>query len=377
LIDIKTTVSNSAMTQLILHYSISALAISQLLFMGMSYLVHYRQQKLGRMVAFYSFCLMSYIFLVMPVMQLAPIFVQQIFRALAISAPFLLWLISRHLFTDESKIPQWALAVLLAYITLRLIGSSIISTGRELGDLWFAVLMYLPQTVMLAFAAHAIYMAIRHFSNDLVEPRRRLRVPFVLAMGLIVAVIVASGFLYFLPSIVRIFYFSVIFLCVLFFNIVIFRLHKDSPQLVKGSEFNATVNIRNFETRSDKALFQRLQEAMETDQLYAKIGLTIKDLADALNMQEYMLRRFINKKLHYRNFNQFLNEYRIKKATTRMLVSAEQAAQISTIALDVGYASLSSFNKSFKELHGITPSVFRSQLISANQDVELPLSQTL
>jgi len=365
------------MTQIILHYSISALAISQLLFMGLSYLVHYRTQTLGRLVAFYSFSLMSYIFLVMPVMQSAPIFVQQIFRALAISAPFFLWLVSRHLFTDESKIPQWAWAVLLAYIILRLIGSSIISTGGELDDLWFAVFMYLPQTVMLTFAAHAIYLAIRHFSNDLVEPRRRLRVPFVVAMGLIVAVIVASGFLYFLPGIVRIFYFSVIFLCVLFFNIVIFRLHKDSPQLVRGSEVRTPVNVSNFQTRSDKALFQRLQEAMEMDQLYSKIGLTIKDLADALNMQEYMLRRFINKKLHYRNFNQFLNEYRIKKATRRMLEPAEQAAQISTIALDVGYASLSSFNKSFKELHGVTPSVFRSQLIRTNQDEETPLRQSL
>lgn len=365
------------MTQLILHYSISALAISQLLFMGLSYLVHYHQQTLGRLVAFYSFCLMSYIILVMPVMQSAPIFVEQIFRALAISAPFFLWLISRHLFTDESKIPRWALATLLAYITLRLIGSSIISAGRELNDFEFVLFMYLTQSVMLAFAAHAIYMAIRHFNTDLVEPRRRLRVPFVLAMGLIVAVIVASGFLYFLPSVVRIFYFSVIFLCVLFFNIVIFRLHKDSPQLVMSSELLTAVNIRNFETRSDKALFQRLQEAMERDQLYSKIGLTIKDLADALNMQEYLLRRFINKKLHYRNFYQFLNEYRIKKATTRMLEPAEQVAQISTIALDVGYASLSSFNKSFKELHGITPTVFRSQHISANQEVEAPLSQRL
>ncbi len=364
------------MTQLILHYSISALAISQLLFMGLSYFVHYRQQTLGRLVAFYSFCLMSYIILVMPVMQSAPVFVEQLFRAFAISAPFFLWLISRHLFTDEAKIPQWAWAILLTYIMLRMIGFSII-TGRELNDFEFAAYMHLPQTVMLAFAIHAIYLALRHFNNDLVEPRRRLRVPFVLAMGLIVTVIVISGYLYFLPAVVRILYFSVIFVCVLYFNMVIFRLHKDSPQLVIGNELKTTVNVRSFETRSDRALFQRLQETMEVDELYARIGLTIKDLAAALNMQEYMLRRFINKKLHYRNFNQFLNEYRIKKATTRMLEPAEQVAQISTIALDVGYASLSSFNKSFKELHGITPTVFRSQLIPANQDQGAPRSQRL
>lgn len=365
------------MAQLILHYSVSALAISQLLFMGFSYLVHYRHQKLGRLVAFYSFCLIAYIVLVMPVTLSAPVFVQQMVRALAISAPFFLWLISRHLFTDKSTIPKWAWGILLTYTCLRLTGSTIISTGGELDAVWYALLMYLPQTTMLVFATHAIYMAIRHFRNDLVEPRRRLRAPFIVSMGLIVAVIVASGFLYFLPSVVRIFYFGVIFLCVLFFNIVVFRLHEDSPHLVRGSDSRPTINIRNFETRSDKALFQRLQEAMEKDQLYAKLGLTIKDLAGALHMQEYMLRRFINKKLHYRNFNQFLNEYRIKKATSRLLESVENEAQISNIALDVGYASLSSFNKSFKEMHGMTPTVFRSQINSANQEEHALLSQKL
>ncbi|MDT8427474.1 MAG: helix-turn-helix transcriptional regulator [Pseudomonadales bacterium] len=365
------------MTQLILHYSISALAISQLLFMGMSYLIHYQQQPLGRLMAVYSACLMSYIFLVMPVMQSAPILVQQIFRSLAIVAPFCLWLISRHLFTDRSNVPQWAWVILLSYLSLRLTGHALIAAGRELDALSFAVLMYVPQTIMLFFAAHAIYLALRHFGSDLVEPRRRLRVPFILAMGLIVAVIVASGYLYFLPNPVRIIYFTVIFVCVLYFNIVTFRLHKDSPQVVMNSESYKADNIKLLETRSDKALLQRLYEAMETDQLYAKTGLTITDLASALHMQEYMLRRFINKKLNYRNFNQFLNEYRIKKATERLLQPGEPGFQISSIALDVGYASLSSFNKSFKELHGVTPSVFRNQYLPVNSSGGLNLSQSL
>ena len=365
------------MTSLILHYSLSSLAISQLLFMGLSYLIHYRKQLLGQLVAVYSFCLMSYIILVMPVVQEAPLPVVMFFRILAISAPFFLWWISRYLFTDRSKVPAWAWATLVTYIALRMTGNVITGSVRELSEFEFALYMYVPQSIMLAFAIHAIYTAIRHFRDDLVEPRRRLRVPFVLAMGLIVAVIVCSGFLYFLPNTVRIIYFIVIFLCVLYFNIATFRLHKDSPYLAIADNTVTTTNIQQLETRAEKALFERIQSTMEHDQLYAKTGLTISELAEALRIQEYILRRFINKKLHYRNFNQFLNEYRIGKATKRLLDPLEQGTQISTIALDIGYASLSSFNKSFKELHGVTPSVFRSRLAYLDQPEELLIRQEL
>jgi AraC-like DNA-binding protein len=365
------------MTSLILHYSLSSLAISQLLFMGLSYLIHYRKQLLGQLVAIYSFSLMSYIILVMPVVQEASFPLVMFFRCMAISAPFLLWLISRHLFSNKSTVPLWAWATLALYITLRLSGSVITRSGQELNDIQFILLLYLPQSIMLAFATHAIYTAIRHFKDDLVEPRRRLRVPFVLAMGMIVAVIVGSGFLYFLPNTVRIIYFVVIFLCVLYFNIATFRLHKDSPQLAVASLSMVTGNVSQLETRADKALFERLQLAMENNQLYAKTGLTIRELAQALPIQEYLLRRFINKKLHYSNFNQFLNEYRIKKATRRLIAPASQTDQISTIALDVGYASLSSFNKSFKELHGVTPSVFRSKLALTEQSEDFLRKQNL
>ena len=98
--------------------------------------------------------------------------------------------------------------------------------------------------------------------------------------------------------------------------------------------------------------------AIEADQLFADPDLTISKLATILSMQEYRLRRLINQELGYRNFNQFLNHYRIE-AASRRLVKSDKA--ISTIAMEVGYSSLSSFNKAFKEFHGTTPSIFRHE----------------
>jgi AraC-like DNA-binding protein len=88
--------------------------------------------------------------------------------------------------------------------------------------------------------------------------------------------------------------------------------------------------------------------------------LSIARLAESLTMQEYQLRRLINNELDYRNFNQFLNHYRIEESCQRLDDSAQSQHSIATIALDVGYSSLSSFNKAFKEIKGITPSLYRA-----------------
>ena len=194
--------------------------------------------------------------------------------------------------------------------------------------------------------------------------RRRLRVPFAIGMGLIVGVIVASGFFRLSSPLLDGIYFSYIFLFILTINLTTFRLHKDSPQLIVEAGQPSTqppvkVNGRD----ADRPVIERINRAMETERLYALPGLTSGDLAARVSLQEYRLRRLINQKLHYRNFNQYLNQYRIAEAARRLQDPAENASAISTIALDVGYSSLSSFNKAFKELHGMTPTTYRARAL--------------
>ena len=327
------------MTQQVLQYFVSALAISQLLFIGACYLFHYEQQALSRLVALFSICVTSYIILVMPVTQSAPLPFQQIFRMLAISALFLLWMISHRLFSNSLATPAWAWLVLLTYTTLRLLGSSDEVIGHELQGLSLVVFNYLPQTIMLAFCAHAMVLALQAVSNERAEPAHNLPVAFVLTMGLLISLIVASGFLASLPGIVHIYAISVIFVHALFFNMFIFRLQETSTHLTTTRERLSRANIRTFYSRADKTFYEQLNATLETDLLYASADLTIKTLADTMQVREYMLRRFINQKLGYRNFNQFLNEFRVGKAIDILKESGESSAKISSIALDVGYAS--------------------------------------
>jgi AraC-like DNA-binding protein len=90
---------------------------------------------------------------------------------------------------------------------------------------------------------------------------------------------------------------------------------------------------------------------------YRQEKLTLRDLAVALGLPEYKVRKVINKELGYRNFNEFINEYRINEAALRLL--AEPDTPISNIALDVGYRTLSSFNRAFRKEKETTPTAYR------------------
>ena len=102
-----------------------------------------------------------------------------------------------------------------------------------------------------------------------------------------------------------------------------------------------------------------VRRLMEDEGIYREHGLTIGRLAAAADLPEYRLRQLINGGLGYRNFNDFLNRFRIDEASRRLAEPSEARIPVLTIALDVGFRSISSFNKSFKDTHGVTPTAYR------------------
>jgi len=65
--------------------------------------------------------------------------------------------------------------------------------------------------------------------------------------------------------------------------------------------------------------------------------------------------------LNYRNFNDFLNFYRIKEVSEKLIEADYIQTPVLTLALESGFRSLSSFNKVFKETHQITPTQYRKK----------------
>src|SRR5258708_36538432 len=76
-------------------------------------------------------------------------------------------------------------------------------------------------------------------------------------------------------------------------------------------------------------------------------------------MPEYKLRRLINQRLGYRNFNVFLNNHRIEEAKAALADPGQAEVPVIAIAMDAGFQPLGPFNRAFKATTGSPPSEYR------------------
>ena len=109
----------------------------------------------------------------------------------------------------------------------------------------------------------------------------------------------------------------------------------------------------------DQQLVAKLERLMTIDRAHRQDGLTIGSLANQLGLPEYRLRRLINQALGYRNFNSFVNRYRIAEVRTALADPSQADVPVLTIGLDAGFSSLGPFNRAFKAETGVTPSEYR------------------
>ncbi len=101
---------------------------------------------------------------------------------------------------------------------------------------------------------------------------------------------------------------------------------------------------------------ERLKTNMLQEKLYAECDLSLRRLAEISRTTENHLSETFSQFLQTNFFN-FVNEYRINEAK-RLLTTTD--ASITTIAVEVGFNSRSTFNSAFKKATGVTPKVFRS-----------------
>jgi AraC-like DNA-binding protein len=106
-------------------------------------------------------------------------------------------------------------------------------------------------------------------------------------------------------------------------------------------------------------LRDRLLELMRVEKPYRHESLTIALLARRLDLPEYRLRRIINQQLGYRNFNAFLNDFRIQDACRILADPSQERLPILNLALDLGYGSPGPFNRAFRARTGQTPTEYR------------------
>ncbi len=107
----------------------------------------------------------------------------------------------------------------------------------------------------------------------------------------------------------------------------------------------------------------RLQQFMQSEKPYLDADLTLSDLAERLRTNTSTLSRVINTGLG-QNFNDFINTYRVRAFIEEVRQGRHLQQTLLSIALDCGFNSKATFNRSFRKLEGKSPREFISGLNS-------------
>ncbi|QFU74416.1 AraC family transcriptional regulator [Halioglobus maricola] len=209
---------------------------------------------------------------------------------------------------------------------------------------------------------HLVYLCIGQWRDDLVDARRRLRAMLIISACAVMAIFITSeisgaifmrseigsitgaGLLLSLSTALGVFFLT--------------EANRDQEPKSEAEPSPALAVTASEIPVQHQALYQQLIAFMN-DQGFTESRLTLTRLAERLNTQEHRLRSLINQCLGYRNFSNYLNDHRLPLAC-KLLTENEDLA-ITDLAYDLGYGSISSFNRAFKESYGVSPSSYRAQ----------------
>lgn len=288
--------------------------------------------------------------------------------------PALFWLICQLAFARRPRLVSvWSALAVLSFVVpsiSRPFGASSEMAGALNFWAW-----KLPTYAEYVVILHGMWVVISGWPDDLIASRRRLRgallgIVGIAALWVTVSLNTGYGSVLSLPFVVGGVTVIVASLVLTGRKGVLLGLSEPAVSMVKLSK--ASVNAMTEELASkdlpdkpDEALNEASQKLKQTmiDGFYRTEKLTLKQLSEKIEFPEYKTRALINETLGYRNFNDYINQLRIAEACEKLVTEPDMP--ILNIALDVGYRTLSSFNRAFKDILEQTPTAYRQTEIEA------------
>ncbi len=100
----------------------------------------------------------------------------------------------------------------------------------------------------------------------------------------------------------------------------------------------------------------RLAALMEEEHYYRNFDTSMASTAEKLSVTPHQLSCFLNRKMRI-DFSNFINRYRVEEA--KKILEEDPDRNILTICYHVGFGSKTSFNVTFREYTGMTPTRYR------------------
>lgn len=264
----------------------------------------------------------------------------------------LFWLFAVTLFEDRPL--RWAgFAPALALVLIGLIAHALPAPRAVWG--WG-----LHNLLGLAVALHAMLLILRSGRADLVEARRRLRVP-VLAVIALYSALLSLAQIGLIAGVSARWYPLADALAQAALGLLAAATLIEARAVLFGRAEPAAPPPPPGDP--DALWIDRLNTLMAEQALWQREGLTIADLAQTLGLPEHRLRRLINDRLGHRNFPAFINQQRINAACRILADPAAANRTIASIAFDLGFGSLGPFNRAFRDATGLTPRDYRRRAL--------------
>lgn len=123
-------------------------------------------------------------------------------------------------------------------------------------------------------------------------------------------------------------------------------------ELDKTKEYAKEQLVEENKRKKRDFIAKALLRCMEVDKLYLNPVLSLEDLAKAVGSNKTYISSYINSQ--GKTFYDYVNEYRISEAC-RMMDTSEDHLSMTEVSMRSGFNSISSFNRYFLKIKGVTP----------------------
>lgn len=269
----------------------------------------------------------------------------------------LIWWFSLSLLKEDFRLNT------MAWLGMSL--STALLTFEFLGHIglmpWYLFVSYYGLAIAkLAVIFHVMWESLLGFKDDLINPRRVLRLVLVF---LPVSVLLSHQvFHWFFDSYDALALSSVVYI----FLVCIFWLFWLTQFKASKLDFVSTSSV---ESNAPKTALQnnvyrtRLIQIMEQEKAYLAAELTVGQLAERVGIPAHQLRTLINQEMGFRNFSQFLASYRIRDIKAALSDPEQARSPILTLAFNGGFSSLATFNRTFRAETGQSAGEFRKTVL--------------
>jgi AraC-like DNA-binding protein len=274
------------------------------------------------------------------------------------------WLFTRALFDETFKLRAWHGLVWVAVAAFSFVNCLWIAPATG-GSVRLSIIAI--NLIALGFIALAVAQTIASWSSDLVERRRGVRVFIVGAAALygglnaVLQILWSGGG----TEIANTVNSAALATVVAAISFAMMRVDGADLFPIMPAVEAEVADRAIADSGADQKLVDALMRLMADERIYRHDNISIGSLATKLKIPEYRLRRLINQRLGYRNFNVFLNAHRIAEAKAALADPSQAEVPVITIAMDAGFQSLGPFNRAFKATTGVTPSEYRRLKASA------------